>query len=48
MSELADELDLGSSAARRAGSSPAFPIAPDVKLPKVWFVVIILADFQGD
>ena len=30
MSELADEHDLGSCAARRAGSSPAFPIQEGV------------------
>ncbi len=37
VSELADEHDLGSCAARRAGSSPAFPTTITLCfLPQIW------------
>ena len=39
MPELADGLDLGSSAAMRGGSSPPFPISPRLASSLIAFIV---------
>jgi hypothetical protein len=43
VSELADEHDLGSCAARRAGSSPAFPTQEGVAMATLFSLMLVRA-----